>query len=109
MPKYAVTVEFSGTKTYEIEAGHPDQVEFLFEQWSTFDSHDNPIDDSVSETILRIEEIPEPEELTELEETLVITSSRELIDVLRDHQDKVLASNVIFHIKDGVLQISSQG
>lgn len=109
MPKYNVTVRFSGTKTYQFEAAHPDDAMFLFEQWSSLDPMMNPVEDSVSEDVIRIVEIPEPEELTELEETLVITSSRELIDVLRDHQDKVLASNVIFHIKDGVLQISSQG
>ena len=67
MPKYAVTVEFSGTKTYEIIAEDPKNVEDMFEVYSSFDSYDNPIDDRVSETIVRIEEQPEPE--PKLEET----------------------------------------
>lgn len=57
MPTYKVTVEFSGTKTYEIYAENPDEIEKLFEKLSSFDRIDNPIDDRVSEVILNIVEV----------------------------------------------------
>ena len=60
MPTFTVTVEFSGTKTYEIEANNAESVHALFESLSTFDSYDNPIDDRVSEIIVEITEKLKP-------------------------------------------------
>jgi hypothetical protein len=57
MAKFNVTVEFSGTKTYEVEARNADHVYALFHEWSSFDSYNNPIDDSVSEVIVGIKKL----------------------------------------------------
>jgi hypothetical protein len=60
MPTFNVTVQFSGTKTYEIKANNAESVHALFDSLSTFDSYDNPIDDRVSENIVEITAKLEP-------------------------------------------------
>jgi hypothetical protein len=55
MRQFTVTVEFSGTKTYEIDAIDETAVYALFDRLSTFDTYDNPIIDRVTETIIKIE------------------------------------------------------
>jgi hypothetical protein len=58
MPQFTVTVEFSGTKTYEINAHDEAAVHALFDRLSTFDTYDNPIEDRVTETIVKVEPKP---------------------------------------------------
>jgi len=69
MPTFTVTVEFSGTKTYEINANNAESVHALFGFLSTFDTYDNPIDDCVTETIIKLEPKPNPEPNLNLTET----------------------------------------
>jgi len=61
MPQFTVTVEFSGTKTYEIDAPDETAVHALFDRLSTFDTYDNPIIDRVTEIIIKLEPKPNPE------------------------------------------------
>ena len=56
MVTFTVTVQFSGTKTYEINAENETDVSAMFERLSSFDNYDNPIEDRVSETIVKITE-----------------------------------------------------
>jgi len=56
MPQFTVTVQFSGTKTYEIDAPDETAVHALFDRLSTFDTYDNPIIDRVTETIVKLEQ-----------------------------------------------------
>jgi hypothetical protein len=60
MPTFNVTVQFSGTKTYEIDAKDEAAVHALFDSLSSFDSYDNPTDDRVSENIVEITTKLEP-------------------------------------------------
>jgi len=58
MPQFTVTVQFLGTKTYEIDAPDETAVHALFDRLSTFDTYDNPIIDRVTETIVKLEPKP---------------------------------------------------
>ena len=53
---FIVTVEFSGTKTYEVNAESQEEVVNIFDKYSSLDHYDNPVDDSVSEYIVEIKE-----------------------------------------------------
>lgn len=56
MRKFLVTVKFEGTKTYEVDAEDMASVERKLEESGSLDHYDNPIDESVDETIVKIEE-----------------------------------------------------
>jgi hypothetical protein len=56
MSTFTVIVQFLGTKTYEINAENETNVSAIFERLSSFDNYDNPIEDKVSETIVKITE-----------------------------------------------------
>lgn len=51
---FKVTVEFSGTKTYEINAESEEHVENMFANYASFDHYTNAIEDRVSEEIVSI-------------------------------------------------------
>ena len=53
---FIVTVEFSGTKTYEVNAESQEEVVNILDKYGSFDHYDNPVDDSVSEYIVEIKE-----------------------------------------------------
>lgn len=57
MATYKVTVEFSGSKTYEVTADSPEEIQMIFDKYSSLDHYDNAVDDSVSEDIVQIEKI----------------------------------------------------
>lgn len=58
MTTYRVTVQFEGTKTYELDADSPEEIEALLHKHGSLDHIDNPVDDTVSERIVKVEESP---------------------------------------------------
>lgn len=56
---FMVTVEFTGTKTYIIDAKDEAEVVKMFESYGSFDHVTNPDDDSVSEDIVSVSEMNE--------------------------------------------------
>ena len=89
MPKYNVTVQVSGTKTYQYEAAHPDDAVFLFEQWSSLDHMTNPVEDSVTEEVIAVEEILKPEPVKDQTEHHLIEQALNLLQwFVKDGQNE---------------------
>lgn len=100
MPKYRVTVEFSGPKIYEVEAESMDAVHQKFNSHGTFEYTHNEISDLVHETI---------SDISLQNDVYVASNIPELIDLLRDAQsDGVLKTKIIINKCGSIIELRQE-